>query len=468
MQQSKFFRSLVWFIFLMHPAGNAYCEAFPPWIGENPVQPTFSSPKGEEREVSFDAVYLSSYKSASEISALSDMERQTTQKYVIEPTFAYLFGPLTTRSLADPQKGMKVKVDWDHPQSSARGILLPVHYNGVWLIRDDISAANQLSIPFPFEEHGLYTKKWKSCTDSDPQHQTQSFLWYFWDPARPGCDHKEGVQYQNITVTFGSKTVNQTLTYPEYPKLLESDGRENNFQLTFAFGYVDDQARPNPEVDGDVGASEYRDFLSAVRSKYGQSLKETQILQGEYANAPEPGLVIGHRFDGSLNGVHVTLKVVINAGVDQMDIFAKSIAHDYDGFFGWLGHSRVGSGFDAQHFAALLEENPSYYKMSPRYQLIYWGGCNSYAYYTLPFFDLKAKAANGADPHGTLGLDIIANGLPSFFVRNSANAQIVLNHLLDWQHRPSYQLILSELEKGMADMGAVALAVVLGDEDNPR
>ena len=46
----------------------------------------------------------------------------------------------------------------------------------------------------------------------------------------------------------------------------------------------------------------------------------------------------------------IVINVVAAAGIDQMELFARSFAHDHDGFFGWFGHSRVGSGFDAERF----------------------------------------------------------------------------------------------------------------------
>ena len=114
----------------------------------------------------------------------------------------------------------------------------------------------------------------------------------------------------------------------------------------------------------------------------------------------------------------------------------------------------------------MLIHNRNYYSVSPNYQMVYWGGCNSYSYYTLPFFDFKAHIANGLDPYGTKGLDIIANGLPSYFNLNADNGAIVLKHLLNWNNRPSYQTIVNELEARANANGVDVLVAVLGDEDN--
>jgi hypothetical protein len=212
---------------------------------------------------------------------------------------------------------------------------------------------------------------------------------------------------------------------------------------------------------------EYQAFVRHARATL-SGFQETKILQKEYRGAAQPSKVIGHRFEGTLRGVSVVINVVAAAGVDQMQIFAKSFAHDHDGFFGWFGHSRVGSGFDAETFWGMVVRSPDYYTVTPTYQLVYWGGCNSYSYYTLPFFEFKSHVANGVDPRGTKGLDIIANGLPSYFHLNGDNAGIALKHLLNWEARPSYQTIVNELEAKAHDSGIDVLVAVLGDEDNDQ
>src|SRR5690349_6278504 len=105
------------------------------------------------------------------------------------------------------------------------------------------------------------------------------------------------------------------------------------------------------------------------------------------------------------------------------------------------------------------------------YQLVYWGGCNSYSYYTLPFFDLKTEFSNGADPKGTKNLDIIANGLPSLFSLNAINAEISLRALVNYAktgERTSYQSMIEDIEAAARQRGAVTLTSVLGDEDNAQ
>jgi hypothetical protein len=422
----------------------------------------FYSPKGREYEVRFDANFLTGLNSVSEVETLSKNERENLIRYEIEPTLKFLFGPGTNRGIGNPQRGLQVSVDWNSAKMHGGRVLLRYRYSAKWILNREVK--DGFTLPLPLNAADLTTAKWKYCTDSDPEHQTPDFYWYFWDPERPGCDHREGEQYETVTISLGAQTKNQSETRPEYSNLLRRSGAINSLNLTFAFGYVEDPRDPNPDRDGDQGMQAYRSFLGKVRQQRG--LQESPVRQGEYKGAWSANKIIGHRFTGTLRGVDVKITVVTAAGIDQMELFAKSFAHDHDGFFAWMGHSRVGSGFDAERFARMVKNDPSYYSISSQYQLVYWGGCNSYSYYTLPFFELKAAASGGRDPNGTKGLDIIANGMPSYFSLNGINAQIMLKHLLGWEKQASYQTILDEIEAAAGNYGTEVLVSVLGDEDN--
>jgi hypothetical protein len=218
---------------------------------------------------------------------------------------------------------------------------------------------------------------------------------------------------------------------------------------------------------------QYRKFIRFMDSEAKKlKLAKSSILQSEYLNPQFPEKQIGYRYTGLMNNVKIEIKVVTSANIDQMELFAKSYAHDHDSFFSWFGHSRVGSGFDAENFASMLRYNPEYYSLSNQYQMIYWAGCNSYSYYAQPFFKQKAKLSSQLgilnDSMGTQNLDIIANGLPSLFSFNADNAIIVYNALINWQNPTSYQTIVNRLEKRAASSYYTVLVNILGDEDNNK
>lgn len=422
----------------------------------------FFSEAGREYPVEFSHVYRVNENDLQGVKTQEHRERFIRSR--ISPTLDFIFGPLVYRSLGGPQRGRQIEVDWEQARPAGDGMMdVPYRYRGTWILHRLAASQGVLEVPVPLNKESLYTLNWKACTDRDPEHQTASFFWYFWDPSRYGCDHVLGRHYAMVPAQLGTPTLNQKRSLPEYARLIE----DGELQMTLAFGYVADALEPKPDADTNSGASEYRKYLQLFRARWGSSFKETPIQRGDYSGAAGSSVVIGRRFEGNLNGLPVTVKVVMAAGVDQMELFAKSFAHDHDDFFGWYGHSRVGSGFDAERFGYMLRLNPDFYSISEKYQIVHWGGCNSYSYYTLPFFDFKAQVDGVIDdPYGTRNLDIIANGLPSYFSFNANAAMIVTKALLNWPEKTTYQTIVRDIERLAQTSGARVLAVVLGDEDN--
>ncbi len=428
----------------------------------------FYSTTGTETEVEFTAVFKTTDYSLEAIQTMNDDDRKRFKTDYIKPTIKYLFGPLTNAELGGMRTEMNVVVAWDQAFQEKKQVVIPYKYNGIWIVSNKLMKNTKtVTLPLPYNAAQLYTKNWLSCTDSDPEHQTRSFFWYFWDPKRTDCDHVLDQDYQMIDLKFVSNTENTIETYPEYKKLIQSRGIKNNFQMTYAFGYVSDVADANPDIDNDYGMQEYRKFIKFMdRENAELKFVKSAIYQKEYLNPRYPNKQIGYRYSGVLNKVQIEIKVVTSANIDQMELFAQSYAHDHDGYFSWFGHSRVGSGFDAEQFDSMLKYNPEYYSLSSQYQLVYWAGCNSYSYYTQPFFKQKSKLDAINDPSGSKNLDIIANGLPSLFSFNADNAIIMHKALMNWENPTSYQKIVSTLEKRAARSYTLVLVNILGEEDN--
>lgn len=428
-----------------------------------PFQPLLYSPYGEEMTVGFTAQHLTRFQSLAEINRLVAEDRAAYVSSAIQPTLKYLFGPLTHRGWGGIQKTFAIEPDWNKASESPRGVLLPYRYQGQWLLSLDFLEQRQNPVPVPLNTTLLFSPQWKYCTDS--QHDEESFYWYYWDPARRGCDQAIDVHYQNIQLEIGTPHEETLKTFPEYAHMIRTENGQQTFSMTFAFGYFEEPDHPQPDKDRDIGALEYQKFLVELKKILPVNTKETSIKQSEYFGFQNSQQPIGHRFSFAKDNVKVEIKVVMNAGIDQIYLFAESFAHQHDGYFGWMGHSRVGSGFDARRIENLLQTNNQYFSISRDYQLIYWGGCNSYSYYSEPFFKLKS-GQSADDPRGTKYLDIIANGLPSYFSLNAASALIHVKALISWNNPTSYQDLLTAMEQKASLFGTRVLAVILGDEDN--
>lgn len=416
----------------------------------------------EEYVVKFRAVAQSDFKSLEQVRQFSISQKQTFEEYVLKPTTKFLFGPMTNRSIGGEQKGFGFEILWQEAFMENGLVIIPYEYSGLWLINKKIRPDSLFELPLPLNSRLLTTPLWKNCTDSSPEHQDIGFFWYYWDPARNGCDHKLGVHFQVIKPQLSKRTPQTSVSYPEYEKMI----RNNKVTLTFGFGYVEDPADPMPFSDADYGMTEFRSFLGMVRNDLRlYNFRETKILESEYLGGQRPERRIGSRFEFEKHGLKFEVKVVASGSVDQMELFAKSFSHDHDAFFGWFGHSRVGNGFDAFKFGGLMRQNRAHYSLTTDYQMVYWAGCNSYSYYTKPFFDFKANLIP-QDVNGTKGLDIISNVLPSYFSLNADNAAVLLNAIVNLEKRASYQSIVNQIERQSNASGISVLVNVLGDEDN--
>lgn len=170
------------------------------------VSPQPSSPQGTENIIVFDHIFESDFTDLKQISDLSNEERNSYVADTIEPLMRFLIGPGSYRSVGSPRGNDSIHVYWEKAYFDGKQIALPFHYIGTWILAMGIADRGHISLPVPRSYRSLFTKNWKHCTDSAPEHATESLFWYFWDPSRPDCDHVAGVQYENVDMKIGVVT----------------------------------------------------------------------------------------------------------------------------------------------------------------------------------------------------------------------------------------------------------------------
>ena len=426
-------------------------------------QTEFYSSAAEEHIIQFKALIKTDLKSIDQAKNLPQYKKNEIIEAVIKPTVQFIFGPLTHREWGGEQKGAQINVRWDQAELKGTVVYIPYDYQGQWLLNKKLADKKVFELPLPYSVEGLRTPKWSACTDPNSGHNDWGFFWYYWDPTRYNCDHKEGKEFQIIKPVVLDKTIQTENTFPEYEQM-SSDGV---ISMTFGFGYVEDPSDPKPFADSDFGMTEFRRMIDLVKNEVNSyNPTESDILQSSYLNHQNFKNVIGKKLTFQKSGITYEIKIVSSGRVDQMEIFAKSFAEEHDDFFGWFGHSRVGNGFDARQFSIIMRQNPDVFNITKNHQLIYWAGCNSYSYYTKPFFDFKVDIFN-QDFKGTKGLDIISNGLPSYFSLNAKNAIVLARAFINYaDKKTSYQDIVNQIETQSNLNGIDVLVNVIGDEDN--
>lgn len=416
--------------------------------------PEYYAPNSGEFEVSFNALAITKEKSLFEVRSWNLSQRSDFENNELPVLLKYLAGPLTARNWGAPSKKSVTQVKWNDVYSKNGKIFIPYTYKGKWTLFDGITSATSISLPLPFNSETLYSPQWQKCGDNSNQ-PSSSFFWYLWDPTRYGCDQVEGEHFQTINVALGHATPESPLSYPEYSRLIRLENGVPTLRATFAFGYYQGLNDANPDMDLDPGAQEYRAFRFKLHKT--KLWEETPILLKEYKGILDK--VIGTRFTAQIDGVRFIVSVVIDSDLSTFEIFSKSFAHDHDGFFAWLGHSQLGAAFNKADFLVLEQKFPNQFKITSDYQIVYWGGCSGYTYYSEPLMELKG---------GTQNLDLISNSLQNWFNFMADEASVSLNQLMHFKQNPSYQAWMGEIEAIAEKQNSRILISVLGDEDNPK
>lgn len=92
-----------------------------------------------------------------------------------------------------------------------------------------------------------------------------------------------------------------------------------------------------------------------------------------------------------------------------------------------------------------MEKNKNTFSFSPDFQILYWGGCNGYSYFTTPFFRMKAEKFSNND-HDRSNLNIISNALPTIENLSGRNAMSFFESIFYLEKSKSYKDIIDDLE----------------------
>lgn len=295
------------------------------------------------------------------------------------------------------------------------------------------------------------------CGDS--QHYQSQYFWYFFNPKAYGCPLKENVDYFAVTGTL-SDLPSTTETFPEYERMLDAEG---NLKVSVFYG-LNTYGDTNPNTSRDINATSVRAMRSLLLkdgfSSYVLSFDEiTKILENRTFDVPYV-----ETFTKSINtnqGTHVVQVQLffgstdINGGYGFHKFFAAALMRDSVVIY--AGHSGLGSYLSPSEIKKT--SNISLQLPKNQYQLIFFNGCSSYPYYGAPYFQMKAT---DQDPAGTKNLDIMTNGLATYFSAITPSNQAVMNAILNYAEtglKTSYQKIITEADSGN-------LLSILGDEDN--
>lgn len=436
----------------------------------SPSDVKYAAARSSERTLSFEGtVYFSSHAPTSEL-ALQKINDQV----------AHLFGPFENmRPRAVPKK--------DHTISDVRLVIdgggSGVHfanyrYTGTIVIEDAVRQ-NKFFAILPYRPDTIYEESVVDgavpCTDQ--HYRSKVDFWYFWSPVRFGCKLKEGIHYFKAPVTLEDKGTRTRSSYPEYERL-----PQNGEVVASLFVGTDFSHTPwRPDMALDLNAKNFRlirekllalgfrskgvwgedEFLNLVRRHHSNPPTIAQIR-----NLVSSELPFVEEFVKSYSndrGSTMRIKLFFGAtGVAQRNkgfryMFKEAIENE--ALVLYAGHSGLGGHLDLN----LMEREEGFrISLNPlRYQIYFINSCSSYTYYTESYFSRKATAS---DPRGSRALDVLANGIGTYFDKLTSSSMALIGAVDDWLAsggRRSYQSLASAIDSDN-------LFGVSGDEDNPK
>jgi len=370
----------------------------------------------------------------------------------------HMFGPMGEAAIrAVPRGDHQVQV----VKVTAEGegyFKIEYAYKGTLVLQN--GPTSEYTFPLPVDPSAIYKAgmvgQKNPCTDD--HYQDESDFWYFWNPENTSCPLKLGKDFIEVTGKI-KRSPNTKISYPEYERLADAEGV---IKISLLMGMDDPKKAKDPNKSADINAKNFRD------------IKRSLLERGYEARvwkAAEVKAVIGEKvkkapyveeFRKTFGDKEILMQVFFGpSGIDEdsagfhyffKDAIENSAIMMYD------GHSGLGGHLDL----AAIEESRSFTfePQKDRYQIYFFNSCSSYTYYNSMFFDRKKSSA---DPQGTKGLDILTNGLATYFsVMHDTNMALVkaVEVWAEGRARASYQAISSEIDSGN-------LFGVNGDEDNP-
>lgn len=387
---------------------------------------------------------------------------KTRANQIIEDQLQHMFGAMEANIVKAVPRGSHTVTINSITKQDIKKYLVSYSYEGTVVLHN--SAGPVYSFNLPNDPKAIYTAamvgEHNPCTDE--HYQSEGDFWYFWNPKNSGCNLKEGLDYTNVKGKI-KRIANTTSTYPEYERLIDSKGV---VKITLLMGMDDPTLSNNPNRSSDINAGNFRDIkASLLRDGYTNKLATDAELKAVLPKKIAKPYVENFKKEITNNGVTRTIWLQIffgPSGIDEesaafhyffKDALENSAIMMYDGHSGLGGHLDLESIEYNQDFVIRPPQN--------KYQIYFFNSCSSYSYYNTMFF---ARKATEADPRGTKNLDILTNGLATYFyVMHDTNWAVVkaVEHYLSGKQKISYQLLARQIDSGN-------LFGVNGDEDNPK
>lgn len=386
---------------------------------------------------------------------------------VIQVQLNHLFGPMgEAKQKAVPKGDQEISVVSVEKKEDAENIFVATYaYEGTIVIKvpaGGLKATYPIVLPInPGTIYAAGAVRRGSNVDypcTDDHYTSEGDFWYFWNPKKPGCPLRENRDYVRIDAKV-KKRANSRVTYPEYANLVDD---ANEIRVSLLIGMDEPTKGRNPLTSQDTNAKNYRDVADSLEKKGFARRRWTKDEISRVVGDTGEKAPFVEEF--TKTAAKATLKLRLFFGPSGIDEESSAFHHFFKDALEnasvmiYDGHSGLGGHLDL----ASIEQTEGFRITPPRnkYQIYFFNSCSSYSYYNTMFFGRKATER---DPRGTKQLDILTNGLATYFyVTHNTNMELI-NAIDAWaadKGSVSYQAIAKKIDSGN-------LFGVNGDEDNP-
>ncbi len=314
-----------------------------------------------------------------------------------------------------------------------------------WGQREKVPETFELRLPFDVSWNGQkrFTEKYgHDCVHSAAHDVDAGSMWYYYRPARPGCELAD----EDIIAVEAKATVsplNTTGMYPEYHKVWEDDV----LKVVAIFGKFEHGATANY----DAGIHGYNSFVAAVAAQlaaYAPKTLPPELPRRPGVDIPDVTIVADLPDGKRIEVVVLLVDGVRNAGREFTERY-EALSGGAD-LITYAGHSGLGANIRALAKRGAWEKG--------QYVIVFMNGCDTYAYVDSSLADAHRRV-NDDDLEGTRYLDIVTNAMPAPASQSPRNILALFSALAAWDAPLTYEQIFERFNRSQ-------VVLVSGEQDN--
>lgn len=316
----------------------------------------------------------------------------------------------------------------------------------IWNKRNGIPTSVDLKLPLDISFSGqqaFATKYKENCVDVGA-HADAGSMFYYFRPRASGCTIA-AADVHAVTASLTPSAAQTTGKFPEYNKIWE----DNTLNVVAIFGKYEDGATSG----SDAGIAAYNEYIATMKTELAaRGLTTVPASVPSNPGVSTPDIEFNATLpDGKKIKVVAMLTDNVNTGLSQTAFRARyeSLSTRAD-FIAYNGHAGLGTNIRALANAGKW--------VAGQYVVVFMNGCDTFAYIDDSLFRAH-KNVNPDDTTGFKYIDIVNNGMPSFFANMSESTLAMFRGFVGMDDPKTYEQIFAKIDSSQ-------LVMVTGEQDN--